>query len=60
MPSIQLFTRAAAQILDVRADGGEDCLAVNPDISGIGVRLSFYLQNLFLGKDFISVIVWKC
>ena len=26
--------------------------AVNPDISGIGVRLSFYLQNFLLGEAF--------
>lgn len=25
---------------------------VNPDISGIGVRVSFYLQNVFLRKSF--------
>lgn len=32
----------------------ESCLgqAVNPDISGIGVRLSFYLQNFLLGETF--------
>ena len=24
--------------------------AVNPDISGIGVRLSFYIQNFVLGE----------
>lgn len=57
MPSIDLVARAAAQILNVSVDSsldldGAGCqgVTVNPDISGIGVRLSFYLQNLFLGK----------
>lgn len=33
------------------------CLqASNPDISGIGVRLSFYLQNALLGAVLLDVL----
>lgn len=30
----------------------------NPDISGIGVRLSFYLQNFLLGEVYRLCMLW--
>lgn len=31
-------------------DAGVSDATANPDISGIGIRASFYLQNFLLGK----------
>lgn len=55
MPLIDVLVRQVLETANstngsAGLDNGCEGVAVNPDISGIGVRLSFYLQNLFLGK----------
>jgi hypothetical protein len=44
-----------------------DCAIVNSDIAGIGVRVSFYSQTLFLGVFYTSILLsgilkrsWQC
>ncbi|KAJ3482431.1 hypothetical protein NLI96_g6979 [Meripilus lineatus] len=53
MPLIDVLVRQVLETANstngsAGLDNGCEGVAVNPDISGIGVRLSFYLQNLFL------------
>jgi hypothetical protein len=35
-------------------DPATKCLEVNPDIDGMGVRLSFYIQTFLLGPQIID------